>query len=120
MEQIDQTGFKIEARAVASQYNTKFEKKWKEEGQEKFFELNFLKKRHINVSHKKDSLLKIYPLDRLNIGRLQLKEEKGDVSVIFKDYVFDEQKQKAMIHTIVAEEHLTQHFWITIMKKQMK
>jgi len=120
LEQIDHTGFQIEIRAVASQYNTKFEKKWKEEGQEKFFELNFFKKRHINVSHKKDSPLKSYTLNRFNISNLQLKDEKGDVSVIFKDTIFDEQKQKAMIHAIVAEEHLTQHFWITIIKKQKK
>lgn len=120
IEQIDHTGFEIETKVVASQYNTKFERKWKEEGQEKFFELNFFKKQHIRVLHKKDSPLKSYTLNRLNIDHLQLKDEKGDVSVIFKKTIYDEQKQKAMIHAIVVEEHLTQHFWITIIKKQKK
>ena len=120
VEQIDRTGFQIETKTVSSQYNTKFEKKWKEEGQEKFFELNFLKDRHINVPCKEDTLLKSYVLDQFNIDRLQLQDEKGDTSVIFKDFVFDEKKQRTMIHALIAEEHLTQHLWISIIKKQKK
>ena len=120
LEQIGRTGFEIETKTTPSQYNTKFEKKWKEEGQEKFFELNFLKKRHVNVALKKDVLLKSYTIDHFDIDRLQCKDEKGDISVIFKDLIFDKQKQKVMIRTLVAEGHMTQHFWITIIKKQKK
>jgi len=118
--QIDHTGFRIETKTVSSQYNTKFEKKWKEEGQERFFALDFFKKRHINVPHKKDAPLKSYVLNHFSVDRLQLKDEKGDITVIFKDFVFDKQQQKAMVHALVAEEHLTQHFWILIVKKQKK
>jgi len=120
LDQADHTGFQIETKTISAQYNTKFEKKWKEEGQEKFFELDLLKKRHINVPHKKDTPLKNYTLDRLDMDRLQLKDEKGDITVIFKELIFDKQKQKGMVHALVAEEHLTQHFWISITKKQKK
>jgi hypothetical protein len=120
VEQSDHAGFQIETKTVPSGFNTKFEKKWKEEGQENFFELNFLKKRHIGVPHKKDVFLKSYSLNRFNSDRLCLKDEKGEVSVIFKGFIFDKEKQKAMVHALVAEEHLTQHFWITILKKQKK
>lgn len=120
LEQAGRTGFQIETKTVSAQYNTKFEKKWKEEGQEKFFELGFLKKRHINVPHKKDTPLKSYTLDHFDIDRLRLRDEKGDITVIFKELVFDKQKQKAMIHALVAEEHLTQHFWVSVIRKQKK
>lgn len=120
LEQAQRTDFEVETQMVASQYNTKFERKWRGEGQEEFFELNFLKKRHIHVPVREDIIMKNYVLDDVNADRLQLKDVKGDISVIFKDMLFDKEKQKAMIYTLVAEEHLTQHFWITIVKKQNK
>lgn len=114
--QIKHAGFQIESRTVQSQYDTKFERKWREEGQKEFFELKFLKKKHIAVPLKKDVVLKNYTLSDFNAGQFQLNDEKGDISVIFKDMLFDKDKQKVMIRALVAEEYLTQHFWVTIMK----
>jgi len=118
--QISRTGFQVKEKKVSPQYGTKFERKWREEGQEKFFELNLTKKRHIDVPVKKDVLLKNYVLNEFNADHLQLNDAKGETSVIFKSKIFDKEKQKIMIHTIVAEDHLIQHFWITISKSQNK
>jgi len=116
--QVKRAGFQAQTKTTQPQYDTKFERKWREEGQEEFFELNLHKKRHIEVPLKKDVALKSYKLNNFDIDHLQLNDEKGDVSVIFKETIFDKDKQKAMIHTLVAEEHLTQHFWIAVIKKQ--
>jgi len=118
LDQINRTGFQIIEKQVSTHYDTKFERKWREEGQEKFFELNLTKKRHINVPVKEDVPLKNYVLNEFNADHLQLNDTKGKTSVIFKNKIFDKEDQKMMIHTIVAEDYLTQHFWITITKKQ--
>jgi len=118
LEQAKHTGFRAETRTIQSRYDTKFERKWREEGQEEFFEIHLLKKRHLKVPVKEDVALKGYTLNDFHADRLRLHDEKGDISVIFKDTVFDQDKQKVMVHALVAEEHLTQHFWITIVKKQ--
>ncbi|MBN1870111.1 MAG: tRNA (guanosine(46)-N7)-methyltransferase TrmB [Candidatus Omnitrophica bacterium] len=118
LSQAEGTGFRVETKTVQSQYDTKFERKWREEGQQEFFNLNFFKKKHINVSVKKDIVLKNYTLDKFDFERLRLKDEKGEISVIFKDTVFDREKQKVLIYTLVAEQHLTQHFWIAVTRKK--
>jgi len=118
LAEVKGAGFRVETAAVQPQYDTKFERKWRDEGQEEFFKLDLFKKRHIEVPVQKDIALKNYTLNKFDINRLQLRDEKGKISVIFKDTVFDRDKQKVMIHSLIAEEHLTQHFWITIAKKQ--
>lgn len=118
LEQIQRTGFDVETRTVSSKYDTKFERKWRGEGQEVFFELNFLKNRHIHVPVQRDFVMKGYALNNFNASHLQLNDVKGDISVIFKDVIFDKEKQKMMIRALVAEEHLEQHFWIAITKKK--
>lgn len=120
LEQAKNTGFQVEAKTIKPQYDTKFERKWQDEGQEEFFEIDLLKKKHIKATVKKDIVLKSYTLNEFNVHNLRLEDKKGDISVIFKDMIFDDSKQRAMIHAIVAEEHLTQQFWIVIAKKQKK
>ena len=118
LSQTKRTGFQVETQTIQPRYDTKFERKWREAGQEEFLELNLQKKRHIEIPLKEDVALKSYTLTHFHAERLTLDDVKGDVSVIFKDMIFDQDKQKVMIRVLVAEEHLTQHFWITIRKKQ--
>jgi tRNA (guanine-N7-)-methyltransferase len=118
LDQAKRAGFKVETKKIKPQYDTKFERKWREEGQEEFFEIDLFKKRHVSVPVKKDAVLKSYTLNAFDPRSLHLEDATGDISVIFKNMIFDENKQQAMIHALVAEEHLTQHFWITIIKKQ--
>ncbi|MCK5179659.1 MAG: tRNA (guanosine(46)-N7)-methyltransferase TrmB [Candidatus Omnitrophica bacterium] len=118
LAQAQGAGFCAETATVRPQYDTKFERKWRDEGQEEFFKLDLFKKRHIEAPVKKDIVLKSYTLNEFDFDRLQLKDETGKVSVIFKDKVFDRGQQKVMVHAIVAEEHLTQHFWSAIVKNE--
>lgn len=117
LEQADSTGFHVEVQTVSSQHETKFEKKWRGEGQEEFFQIRFRKQRHIRVPLKKDTRLKNYSLKEFDRSALRLEDEKGDISVIFKDVLFDETQQRGMVRALVAEEHLTQHVWIAITHK---
>src|SRR3989338_2350528 len=60
LDQSSKTGFHVETSTALSQYGTKFERKWREEGQEEFFELKLTKKKHLAVPVKKDTILKSY------------------------------------------------------------
>lgn len=114
LDQSRRTGFRVETETVRPRYGTKFERKWRDEGQEEFFKLDFFKDKHVEAPVKKDVALESYTLERFDADRLQLRDEKGKVSVIFKDKFVDQDKKKVMIRSLVAEEHLTQHFWITV------
>jgi len=120
MDEVRRTGFAVEKRLTSSEFNTKFGKKWRAEGKNEFFELKFSKKSHVHIPVKKDVALKSYAVKQCDPGRLRLDDVKGDASVIFKNLLFDRVKKRAMVHTIVTEDHLTQHFWVTIVQKEDK
>ncbi len=117
-EHIQQTGFQVQADITKTQYDTKFERKWKEEGQEEFYELRLVKQEHKDISLKEGTPLKSYKLDNFDSSRFSMENETGEVSVVFKDMIFDPERQKAMVLVIVAEPDMTQHLWVVIMKKQ--
>ncbi len=112
----DGTGFAATTRTIKPQFNTKFERKWRREGQEEFFELQIVKKEHRDIPVAEDADMKAYFLRDFNPDRFQPDDVIGDVSVVFKDFVFDPKKNKGLVHAVVAEPSLTQHVWIIIVK----
>ncbi len=115
-EQTGQTGFKTQTRSVKPQFDTKFERKWCREGQKEFFELNLVKEEHCDVPLEEDVQVKVYFADHFDPGQFHFPDVKGNVSVILKDFLFDTERQKAMLRVIVAEKNMTQHVWIAIVK----
>ena len=60
--------------------------------------------------------LKAYRLQNFNPENFSFVNQTGSISVIFKDMLYDDKRQRAMIHLIVSEDQLTQHFWVAIKK----
>jgi len=110
------TGFKTSTRLIKPRFDTKFEKKWVSAGQNEFFEIIFTKQRHINVPLKEDVELKRFAIKDFVPERFSMEDEKGAVTLIFKDIVFDARRQKAMVQVLVAEENLSQYAWINVEK----
>ncbi|MCA9408706.1 MAG: hypothetical protein H6755_02005 [Candidatus Omnitrophica bacterium] len=127
-EQWTDTGFHVYIEEVSPRFNTKFEKKWRGEGQEVFYEIQFTKRDHVNISEPKDVVLKSYTLKQFNPDLLKLpasiteemifSDKKEKVTVVFKEKVFDPLKQLCIIETLVAEQNLTQPFRIVLKKRK--
>jgi len=115
--EIEGSGFEVAANSVAARYDTKFERKWQKEGQREFYELNFTKTGSIAVPVREDTPLQAYQLKKFDPKRFYFQDQTGAISVIFKEILFDPLKQKAMVHVVASEEELTQHVWVTVMKK---
>ena len=45
-----------------------------------------------------------------------LEEVTGETSIILKDFLCDEKRERAMVRVIVAEKSITQHVWISVVK----
>lgn len=120
VQQIPHAGFTAQTRTVKPRYATKYERKWYDQGQKEFFELELLKERHIDVPWKQDVVMKVYFVDQFDPAYFRFLSETGDCAIIFKDFIFDSDRRKGMVHLIVSEqnEHLTQHFWVAIVKDQ--
>ena len=110
------TGFDFFTKKIKPQFNTKFEKKWCQSGQQEFFEIILQKNKHIKVPLKEDVELKSYFASNFNPDTVNFKDISGDVSIVLKDFLFDQKKKKAMLHLIVSEKTIMQHLGIAVVK----
>lgn len=115
--QIEDAGFKALVNNIEARYDTKFERKWQKKGQKEFYELTLTKVESRSVPVKEDTPLKGYQLKKFDPAKFCFQHQTGEISVIFKEMLFDPVKQKAMIHVVAAEEGLTQHLWVAVIKK---
>lgn len=116
-EQNDPVCFFLEEEGVKPGFGTKFERKWLEEGQEEFFELNLLKNEHIRCTVKEDVEVNSYKLKNFDPDRFEFEDIKEEeIAVVLKDRIYDRDKQQLLLRVIVSEQHLMQNFWAIIRK----
>lgn len=114
LEQVPGTGFKTLCMPIPPRFGTKYETKWQERGQREFHELQLLKEEHVEIPSKEDTLLKTYHLEHFDPDRFLPAGQRGDAVVEFKEFLYDAKRGKGMALVVVAEENLTQQFWIEI------
>ena len=117
LEEADNTGLGVETRSIKPQFDTKYERKWLATGQKEFFEIKLAKIFHQDIPVSGDVILKAYKLKHFDPAKFKFVDHKDEVSIIFKDLFFDAGKNEALVYVIVAEENLTQNFWVTIDQK---
>ncbi len=110
------SGFCVQQKIIPPQFDTKYERKWKEQGQREFFELNLVKEEHIAIPFQEEVVLKEFHLKSFDPRHFRMRDEKGEITVLFKDYLYDAKAHKAMVRAMVIEEKITQQMWIAIVK----
>lgn len=118
--QAARSGFKMDYQEIPARYNTKFERKWREAGQEKFHALTFVKTRHIARNAPKETVLKVYFFEHFDPAGFRFDDQKGTPAIILKEFFFDEKRTQGMAHLLVAEDYLQQHVWVKIVKTAHK
>lgn len=108
------TGFVFTKQTIAPQFNTKFEKKWIEEGHKHFHELRLTKQRHCPVGVKEDVELQIHFIEEFDPRAFHFEKITGDITLVLKDFLYDPDRQKAAVYLVAAEKNITQHVWISI------
>ncbi len=108
--------FCLEQRIIPPQFDTKFERKWLSLGQKEFLELRLFKIGHVDIPLLKDVALKNFSLKSFHPERFLMGDQKEN-GIIFKEYFYDPKKFTGLVHVLVVEKEMTQHLWITIVKK---
>lgn len=114
LTQVSGSGFQIASQVIPPRFNTKYEQKWRKMGVEEFHELRLVKSRHIDAPPKEDVDMQTRHLDHFDPHRFNPQGERRGIVVEFKDFLFDPQRDRAMLRAIVVEDNLTQDFWIEI------
>ena len=76
-----------------------------------------LKQKHIHWPTRETEELKIYHLRNFNPQQFRFEPKSGHVSVVLKETLYDDKKNIMMVHVVVSEEELVQHFWMKFVKK---
>lgn len=108
------SGFRVGTTLVPARLDTKYERKWAEQGQQQFHELHLTKIDHLASPFPEDLPLNPPLLDAVDLDRLAPVDRLGEEAICFKEIVRDRERQVALIRTVVVEEPLTQHLWIAV------
>jgi tRNA (guanine-N7-)-methyltransferase len=114
LEQLPGTGVDVTCEDTGPEFETKYERKWRDGGQSTFYRLCLRKQEHQDVPFPEDVALEIRRFDQFEPDRFEPRDVRGEVTVAFKEFLYDAQRRTAMVRVVVAEPDLTQHVWITI------
>jgi tRNA (guanine-N7-)-methyltransferase len=114
--QVSGTGFEARAQCIPPRFLTKYERKWQGLGQQRFFELRLVKRRHMEIGVKEEAALITHRIDHFDPKDFRPLNVKGEIMVDFREFLFDPEQRKGMIRSVVAEDNLLQNFWIEIIE----
>jgi len=116
--QVGGSGFEAVQRMVPPTFLTKYERKWHDSGQESFYELRLIKRQHAKIPPKEDTPLKTRRTKHFDPEDFKPTKFGGEISVDFKDRLYDPKRAVGMIRAVVGEDNLVQEFWVEIVKKK--
>jgi tRNA (guanine-N7-)-methyltransferase len=114
MDQTAETGLAASWHCTRAQYDTKYERKWRAEGKDVFYEARLIKEKHIDVPLGKDTPLFTYRLDGFNPKEFVARDLCGLPTIKFKDFIFDPQQERGLLLALVAEDRFRQDVWLEI------
>ena len=116
--QLPRTGFEAHPEIIPPRFSTKYERKWQELGQNQFYQLRLIKRRHIEIPVKEDVSLRTYHVEHFDPEHFNLSRARGKIIVEFKEVLYDQVQQKGMVRSVVEEDNFVQNFWIELVKRE--
>jgi tRNA (guanine-N7-)-methyltransferase len=110
-------GFEASWHEVLPGYMTKYERKWQSLGQERFYEVRLTKRNHLALSLGEEVPLISRFVTHLDPDSFALEGCRGDLTVEFKEFLYDQKREKGMVRCVVGEDRLLQNFWIEIVRE---
>jgi len=116
LEQLPGTGFKAKWECASARFDTKYERKWLDHGQDFFYEIILSKTEHLDLPLVEDAPLITFRVKNLDPDRFEPQGQTGPVTVQFKDFLYDPKREKGLVLALVNEDRLRQNLWIEIVR----
>ena len=114
LEQTPETGFGVSQTQIQARFDTKYERKWQDNGQDTFYEIILTKEYHIDVPVVEDVQVLSFRIKDFDFSRFAPQGQAGPVTVQFRETFYDPVQRKAMVRVFVAEGRFTQEVWLII------
>ncbi|MGE3536023.1 MAG: tRNA (guanosine(46)-N7)-methyltransferase TrmB [Candidatus Tectimicrobiota bacterium] len=118
LEQVPDTGFTPHWSTIPARFSTKYERKWQASGQQEFYDLRLRKSTPLASPLLEDVTLQTHRIAQFTPEAFTLPTRHGDITVTCKDFLYDPRQHRGMVWVFVAEDGLTQDFWIEIARSQ--
>ena len=114
LTQTNGAGFTIEGSTVPAGLGTLYERKWITAGQDRFYKLILRKAVHLEVDMRKDETMQTYRIPVFDPDRFAPTDRHGELTVEFKEHLYDPKRRKLMTRVMIIEEPLIQDIWIEV------
>ncbi len=112
------TGLSVELEVVPATYSTKYERKWKDQGQTEFYRLEFRKTAHPTIPRPEIITVKYHTLESFDPERFDPQSQREPYTVQFRTFLYDPLRQVGVQEVFARESDLDQHFWVQIRKAE--
>jgi tRNA (guanine-N7-)-methyltransferase len=115
LTQLPGTGFTAHWTPVPPRFSTKYERKWRAEGQQEFYDLRLHKTQHHALPVKEDVTLQIHQVPSFDPTRVPSGILlQGAITVACKEWLYDPTRKKGLLCVFVVEDGFRQDFWLEI------
>jgi tRNA (guanine-N7-)-methyltransferase len=113
------TGMSTALETIPASFGTKYERKWQAGGQQEFYRLTFRKVEHRSQPFPEITIVKQNIAANFDPHTFAPQSQKEPYVVLFKDFLYDPERQVAMQEVVTHEASVDQHFWIKIRKSEV-
>jgi tRNA (guanine-N7-)-methyltransferase len=115
--QVRGSGLTAVRREVPPTVDSKYERKWRGQGQRVFFELILSQRGHVAWPNPEEPVLHYPHFDDLDPAGLTTWEDWGEISVLCKDVLRDQEAGRALMRLVVLEDDLEQAFYLEVLPR---
>ncbi|HEX9779771.1 MAG TPA: hypothetical protein VGB20_00995 [bacterium] len=108
------SGFEAGWQTNAPRFDTGYERKWSRQGQTRFYELRLRKTARLDARLKEDVPLHPHLVSNFDPERFSPEGARGEVTVEFKEFLYDAARRKGLARATVVEDRFVQEFWIEL------
>jgi hypothetical protein len=104
----------VQCSPIPPSFSTKYERKWRDQGQQQFYQLQLTNVQSQPLPLIEDMILQTHRVDYFDPDRFRPSNELGRMTIKFRDFIYDPKRQRGMVRVLAVEDSLTQEFWIEI------
>jgi tRNA (guanine-N7-)-methyltransferase len=116
--QVPGTGFTLRSEPIPPRFRTKYERKWRAQGQESFYQVQLTKHQHTPIPLREDVPVQTHRIEHFDPEHFCPANARGAITVKFKDFLYDPRRRCGMVWVFTVEAGMTQDFWIQIVWKR--
>ncbi|MDR2405394.1 MAG: hypothetical protein LBE27_03385 [Deltaproteobacteria bacterium] len=114
MEEGEGSALSLTLSEEGSILNTKYERKWEESGKLRFYHLKGRKTTEPHIPKPYGGPMKPHYLKDLEPSSYRPRGANGDITVVFREFIFDGDKRQGLLNCKVVEDSFVQEFFIRV------